>query len=240
VFSVRYYLELDLIPEKDLKKLTSIFNSDITEYMGSPIEFNFIPKGSNEIRWGEARFSVIKVGEEIEEIFIIIRDITERKKIKEQLENRENELMTQNVLLEEKNIALRELLQQIETAKNRIASNIQTNVNRLILPLIEKLIEGVSETQKIHLDLLKNNLLNLLSPFGHEISKNMLGLTQKEIEICNMIKSGHTSKDIARFMNVSYRTVETHRNNIRKKLNILNENINLQTYLRSIDEAPKP
>jgi PAS domain S-box-containing protein len=232
----KHYSDFNLIPGKDLDLLKSSVNAAVDGKTNPPIEFNFTPNRSNEVRYGEARFSIIKSGGESKDILVIIRDVTERKKIKEQLENRENELMTQNVLLEEKNIALRELLQQIETAKNRIATNLQTNVNRLILPLIEKLIDSSSEIQNTQLDLLKNNLLNLLSPFGHEISKNLLGLTQKEIEICNMIKSGQTSKDIARLMNVSYRTVETHRNNIRKKLNILNENINLQTYLRSIDE----
>lgn len=233
------YTELNLIPAKDLDILRRTVDATIDGATKPPVEFNFTPHHSKDVRYGEARFSVVRSGEESNDILVIIRDVTERKKIKAQLENRENELMTQNVLLEDKNIALRELLQQIETAKNRIASNIQTNVNRLILPLIEKLIEGASELQDTQLNLLKNNLLNLLSPFGQEISKQMLGLTQKEIEICNMIKSGHSSKDIARFMNVSYRTIETHRNNIRKKLNILKKDINLQTYLRSIDESSK-
>jgi len=232
------YTNLDIIPQKDLDILRRSVDSAIEGEIVPPVEFNFTPYNTNDVRFGEAHFSLIKSGDEGQDIIVIIRDVTERKKIKQELENRENELMTQNVMLEEKNIALGELLQQIETAKNRIANNIQTNVNRLILPLIEKLIESSSELQNTQLQLLKNNLLNILSPFGREISRNMLGLTQKEIEICNMVRNGQSSKDIARSMNVSYRTVETHRNNIRKKLDILKKNINLQTYLRSIDETP--
>ena len=68
----------------------------------------------------------------------------------------------------------------------------------------------------------------------NKISRKMLGLTQREIEICNMIKSGLTSKEIARVLNVSYRTVETHRNNIRNKLEITKKGINLITYLKSL------
>ncbi len=231
------YTNLNLVPEKDLDLLRRSVDAIIEGGTNLPVEFNFTPFQSEEVLYGEAHFSVIKSGDESKDILVIIRDVTERKKMSAQLENRENELMTQNVLLEDKNIALRELLQQIETAKDRIAGNIQTNVNRLVLPLVEKLIEGASGLQDTQLQLLKNNLSNILSPFGQQISKQMLGLTQKEIEICNMIKNGQSSKDIARSMNVSYRTVETHRNNIRKKLNILNENVNLQTYLRSMVDS---
>jgi DNA-binding NarL/FixJ family response regulator len=47
-------------------------------------------------------------------------------------------------------------------------------------------------------------------------------LTLKEIEIVKLITQGFTSKEIAEKIFVSPRTVETHRHNILKKLNIPN------------------
>ncbi len=47
-------------------------------------------------------------------------------------------------------------------------------------------------------------------------------LTNKEIEIVTLISQGFTSKEIAEKIYISVRTVETHRHNILKKLNIPN------------------
>jgi DNA-binding CsgD family transcriptional regulator len=55
-----------------------------------------------------------------------------------------------------------------------------------------------------------------------------------QIEICNMIKNGITSKEIASLLNISLGTTERHRNNIRKKLDIVNKDINLSSVLRSL------
>ena len=53
---------------------------------------------------------------------------------------------------------------------------------------------------------------------GQDISK----LTEREIEILKLIKEGLSSKEIAAKIFLSYRTVEVHRYNILKKLNLKN------------------
>ena len=63
----------------------------------------------------------------------------------------------------------------------------------------------------------------------------MLSLTQKEITICNMIKNDLSSKQISEALHVSIRTIETHRNSIRKKLNISRKDVNLTTYLKFLE-----
>lgn len=47
-------------------------------------------------------------------------------------------------------------------------------------------------------------------------------LTQRESEILQLISQGLSSKQVADKLEVSYRTVETHRSNIFKKLNVTN------------------
>ncbi len=47
-------------------------------------------------------------------------------------------------------------------------------------------------------------------------------LTRRELEIISMIREGHSSHDIAQKLFISQRTVEVHRYNIFKKLNVSN------------------
>ena len=47
-------------------------------------------------------------------------------------------------------------------------------------------------------------------------------LSQREIEIISYIRKGHSSKEIAEALEISVKTVEVHRYNILKKLNLKN------------------
>jgi PAS domain S-box-containing protein len=157
--------------------------------------------------------------------------IEQRQAEKALLEN-ERKLSEQNVMLQEKNIALREVMVQLETEKDRIGQQVNSNVDRLLLPLVTKLRSKGSSLDKIYIDLLEENIKDLTCQFGEKVSDKMLKLTQKEVDICNLIKYGLSSKEIANMLNISHRTVETHRNNIRKKLGIGKQEVNLVTYLK--------
>ena len=58
-------------------------------------------------------------------------------------------------------------------------------------------------------------------------------LTPSEIKICNMIRNGLRTKEIAELRKVSIATVNRHREHIRRKLGITNNDVNLATYLQS-------
>jgi DNA-binding CsgD family transcriptional regulator len=59
-------------------------------------------------------------------------------------------------------------------------------------------------------------------------------LSKREIEVCNAIRQGMSCKEVADLMSISVRTVETHRNRIRRKLGIVDPAVNLTTYLQSL------
>jgi len=92
----------------------------------------------------------------------------------------------------------------------------------------------ITELKKAEKDL---NVNELTSSLGRKLTADILKLTPKEIEICNMIGGGLASKEIADFLSVSYQTVEKHRKDIRKKLGISNKKINLATYLQKRAKA---
>lgn len=47
-------------------------------------------------------------------------------------------------------------------------------------------------------------------------------LSQREVEIIDLIKQGQSSREIAQHLNITLKTVEVHRHNILKKLNLKN------------------
>lgn len=159
-------------------------------------------------------------------------NFAEHKEMEDILKQSEARLRQQKLSLEKKNIALREIIEQIEIERNNIREDIMANLNETVFPILEKL--RVREGSRKYVDLLKYHLEALTSSFGTKITKRNLKITPREIEICNMIKANLTSKEIARLLNVSLQTVETHRRNIRKKFKLSNKKLNTVSFLRQL------
>src|ERR687890_1246752 len=66
------------------------------------------------------------------------------------------------------------------------------------------------------------NILSEQVISGEDQQSGLNSLSQREIEIIAFIKKGFSSKEIADTLNISVKTVEVHRYNILKKLNLKN------------------
>ena len=167
--------------------------------------------------------------------FAVITDITELKKTEHALREREKELEIKTRNLEEVNTALKVLLNKRDEDKTEVEEKVLFNVKELVIPYLEKLKNtGLNATQKAFTDILETNLNDIISPFSRRMSSRYLNLTPTEIHIANLIKQGKRTKEIAALMNVSRRTIESHRENIRVKLGLKNKKANLRTHLLSI------
>ena len=164
----------------------------------------------------------------------ILRDITWRKQTEEALKKSESKLREQKLALEQKNIALSEFIGQMEIEKRKIKDEIKTNVSMIIFPILEKLKLKKDKASQNYANLIQHHLEELISSYGSKIKEKGLNLTPREIEVCNLIKSNLSSKDISNILYISYQTVERHRKNIRRKLKISNKRINLVSFLRKI------
>jgi two-component system, NarL family, response regulator NreC len=78
---------------------------------------------------------------------------------------------------------------------------------------------------------LVEDYLKLPSPdaSGSSVSRNDLRLTSREREVLQLVAEGETHQRIAEILHISVRTVDTHSNNIMKKLNI-HDTASLVTY----------
>ena len=150
-----------------------------------------------------------------------------------ELQEMNRQLTVERQALQEANTALRVVLSRIEQEKQEIRRDINTNVERVLKPILRALSVQLSTPQRNYIEMLQKNLDDITSPFVSHLSESFRALTPTEIAICNMIKSGMRTKEIADVRSVSEATINRHRETIRRKLKIANTEINLATFLQS-------
>jgi PAS domain S-box-containing protein len=161
----------------------------------------------------------------------IIQDVTEQQLAKVALENA-------NRSLEAKNIALQEILGNIEAERDKIGQRVKKNVQELVLPLLQSLEQGATRRQKLAIEQIDRSLQEIISPFLDKVAQAVKSLTPSELRICSFIKRGLSVKQIADLEHLSPETIAAHRRNIRRKLHISNRKINLTSYLRDVYRDP--
>ncbi len=177
---------------------------------------------------------------------VFVKDVTDQHKnqkalhtIREELEQRvrerTRELEEKARNLEEVNTALKVLLKRLDEDKKVIGEQVLFSVRQLIRPNLKKLKKTrLTEKQKNLLDIIESNLKEIVSPFARGVSDAFIKLTPAEIQVANFIRQGKTSKEIADLLNLSVKTIEFHRDNIRTKIGIKNKKINLRTHLLTL------
>jgi DNA-binding CsgD family transcriptional regulator len=143
------------------------------------------------------------------------------------------QLTLERKALQETNAALRTVLARIEEEKKDTQRNIQANVEKIVMPILNALALEVPKVQRKYIELLSANLEQITAPFINKLSHAYQSLTPTEIKICNMIKNGMRTKEIAEIQGVSVATINRHREHIRYKLKITNSDTNLITYLQT-------
>jgi PAS domain S-box-containing protein len=191
-------------------------------------------------------FPIIDEDDRVTAFTVFAKDITEQRRnekalhtVREELEQRvrertrELEEKAQN--FEEVNTALKVLLKRLDEDKKAVEEKVLFNVRQFIEPTMQKLKSGrLTARQKNLLDTLEANLNEIISPFAQRLSNSFMKLTPTEIQVANFIRQGKTTKEIADMLNLSPKTIEFHRDNIRAKIGIKNKKINLRTHLLSI------
>jgi len=199
-----------------------------------PTEYRLLCKDGSTF-WGLVTSSMIYEAGEVVGVRTYTIDISELKRAEDRLKERTRELEIKTKSLEEVNTAMTVLLKKREEDKEELEDNILTNVNQLIGPYFKKIKKTrLDDQQKTLLGIMESNLDEIISPFTRKLAQEYLNLTPTEIQIANLIRHGNPTKKIAEFMNVSPRTIDTHRKNIRRKFGLHGQKGNLRSYLLSL------
>lgn len=157
------------------------------------------------------------------------------RKLERELKKTKKDLDAQTASLREANTALKVLLKQRENDRVELEEKILSNVETLIMPYIDELKKTCSGTEGADIiNILESNLKEIISPFSSRLSSEYFKLTPRQIMIAGLIKEGKQSKDIANILNLSFETVNCHRQHIRKKLGLNNSKVNLRSFLLSL------
>ena len=200
--------------------------------------YEFIAKDGT-IKIGEVTGTPIIREDKIIGVTAIVRDITDRKlaeeDLKKTLDELESRVRERTRELEETNTTLRVLIKKGDRDRKRLQESLQSNVNQLVTPFLSKVrASHSSEERQTYLNILETNLNNIISPFINRLSAAYRRLTPKELQIAELIRQGKKSSEIADFFGISVGTVITHRNNIRKKLDLRSKDANLRSHLLSL------
>jgi len=128
---------------------------------------------------------------------------------------------------------LKHLSEMVEAERRHAANNLARAVCDLVLPSLVGLKSELNPQQQMRMDAVMSTLEHLISPFIGRLHGDLAPLTPAELRICNLIRQGMGTKQIALIEGVSPSTVGTHRRNIRRKLGLAHTKSNLARYLNS-------
>ncbi len=198
---------------------------------GFQVDYRIVrPDGQVRFVHGQGEIVLDKSGRPHRSIGFI-QDVTEQVTAKSALESA-------NRSLEMKNIAMQEVLTNIEAERDKLGQRINKNVEEMVLPLLQSLRHGATRRQQQSIDQIDHYLKEIISPFIDKVARAVNSLTPAELRVCSYIKRGLAVKQIADLEHLSPETVSAHRRNIRRKLQIAHRKINLTSYLRDVFGDP--
>lgn len=152
----------------------------------------------------------------------------QNKLLQKDIEMKKQELTMASDFLQQKAELLREMKGFMKSMRRE---NIQKN--ELMKALDKKIdsVMNVEHEQQLFLEKLENSS----NEFIRKLRISFPTLTQSEAKVCSLLYNNFSSKEIASLLVTSIRTVENHRYNIRRKLNINSENT-LQMMLARVEE----
>ncbi len=236
---------------------------DATPFYGKPYPFDFYPESfrsqmtrnlekarntgesiaqeasvadieGNELWYHSTIVPVYDDDGRIDYILVLSIETTDRVRAEKALRESHAQLIEGQMALENKNIALSEMIDHIERGKSELILHIRANLDRVVGPVLARLESTADNAQANQLTIIRSALDDLTSPFINRLEQGRGSLTAREVEICNLIKSGCSTKEVASTLHTSEATVKTQRKIIRRKLGLVKGKDNLASYLQHL------
>lgn len=194
-------------------------------------EADFVVK-SGDVKTGLVSAEVIELEKE-PCVLMVIRDITDIKLTEKRLRETANRLAEKHKEVIRKNVALNEVLKHLEHEKTVFRHEVSASLENLLRPLIAELESAPEKLTPDDVDKIRVGLQRVLGEEIDDFQNNLAKLTPRELDVCELVKDGRSTKEIADELHISPETIQKHRQAIRKKLQIDRRGLSLASYLRT-------
>lgn len=198
---------------------------------GQPFELTWTRKNGKHVTTMVSPADVKAADGSLRGSILVITDVSQLRRTEAMLKRTGRTLESQRHRLEDKDTALKQVFEHLEQEKAAFKAHICSDIELELRPLLRMIKSAGSPDQKRRIDQAGRKLKLLLSQDVGTFDKRFGELTPREREVCRLIKEGLSSKEMSQHLNLSLLTIHKHRENIRKKLNVKNKNVNLSTYL---------
>jgi len=137
-------------------------------------------------------------------------------------------------LAREKDIALRQVLNHMDKQFEQHKAGLQKHIDFVVLPLMHRLEQKLTGDLRAEMEAVKAAVLGTVPASPDHVRLRATSLTPREIQVCELIRTGYQSKEIASILNIAVRTVNKTRQNIRDKLAIRGSKTSLKDALAPI------
>ena len=170
--------------------------------------------------------------------FLLGADITGQRAMQDELARSERALRRQATILDERNTALKVLLEQREQDRAELEQRIVHNVEQLIEPTLDRLSHMLTHRpERMEVESLRVNLREIVGPFGERLARaegTRQPLTRREAAVANFVRLGKTTDEIAETLHISRSAVSFHRANVRRKMGLSRGGPRLSTHLANL------
>ena len=149
------------------------------------------------------------------------------------LQSQEQALLEKNAALAETHTTLKILLRTRREERRKINTRIGQQFRDLLLPIVEALEDtNPSEVQRLQTTFIRDIITHISQPFVFDGQRDVLHLTRREILTAYLIARGCTSREAARVLNTSPRTIDRYRAGLRKKAGLQGTGQRLEGWIR--------
>ncbi len=163
----------------------------------------------------------------------------------ERFQKERDQLLQQNELLQKENefkqkelsamalhlVHKNEVLEQLKLQARKIVSEYSREAHNMVDEMLHHINQALRDDASW--ESFQQQFSRIHSNFAQELSERYPKLTPMELKICSLLKIQLNTKEIAAALVLSPRTVEDHRNRLRKKFG-LEKDHNLSTFLSSL------
>lgn len=177
-----------------------------------------------------ARLEIQLTGLNPSEVLGIIRDVTtstqatEKRTMRTRREPRGTKVTARNIPTK--------ILEFLERERRVFRHQISQELASAVMPIVARMKDRARPSQRREAEFMEAQLNAILATDIDPFWERYAALTPREMELCELLKGGLSSRQVSQQLNVSLATVHKHREQIRRKLGFQHKRVNLSSYLR--------